>query len=144
MLIFTHANVFGGRPVIDAALVPVVAARFRALGEPGRLEILQVLLGGERSVSELVEATGRSQPNVSQHLAHLSRAGLVEARRDGSRVFYKVVDPYLARICDAVCASLARHAAQQSRRLAGLERGAPSRRARRRASSDSSHRERSR
>lgn len=127
MLILGIVNVVGvadveGGAVIDPELVPVVAARFRALGEPGRLEILQHLLEGERSVGALVEATGRSQPNVSQHLAQLSKAGLVVARREGSHVFYKVVDPYLTRICDAVCQSLAARAEVESRRLAAFTR----------------------
>lgn len=106
--------------MIDAELVPVVAARFRALGEPGRLAILQALHGGERSVGDLVERTGRSQPNVSQHLAHLARAGLVEARRDGQHVFYRVSDPYLAVICRAVCDSLAEKTRHDRARLAKL------------------------
>ncbi len=92
--------------VIDPELVNVVAARFKVLGEPARLLILNVLQEGERSVSELVERTGRSQPNVSQHLGHLSRAGLVASRRDGSRVLYRVADPFVTRLCQAVCESL--------------------------------------
>jgi DNA-binding transcriptional ArsR family regulator len=96
----------GGCPVIDAELIPQVAARFKALGDEGRLSLLSALQRGEKSVSELVEATGRSQPNVSQHLASLTHAGLVEARRDGTRVFYRIADPTVLRICDAVCDSL--------------------------------------
>ncbi len=106
--------------MLDPALIPVVAARFRALGEPGRLEILQAMQGGEQSVGALVAATGRSQPNVSQHLAQLAQAGLVGARRDGQRVFYRVIDPYLARICEAVCDSLAEHVRGQGARLQAL------------------------
>jgi DNA-binding transcriptional ArsR family regulator len=107
--------------VLDPALIPVVAARFRALGEPGRLEILQAMQDGEKSVGELVNMTGRSQPNVSQHLGQLAQAGLVGARREGQRVFYRVIDPYLARICHAVCDSLAEQAREQSPRLRALE-----------------------
>lgn len=106
--------------MIDPELIPVVAARFRALGEPGRLEILQAMQAGEQSVSALVSATGRSQPNVSQHLAQLAAAGLVGARREGQRVFYRVTDPYLARICEAVCDSLAEHVRGQGQRLQAL------------------------
>jgi DNA-binding transcriptional ArsR family regulator len=93
--------------VIPRELIPTVAARFKALGDPGRLAILAALQGGELAVSELVEATGRSQPNVSQHLAALSRAGFVAARREGNRVFYAVSDPYVERICSAVCDGMA-------------------------------------
>jgi DNA-binding transcriptional ArsR family regulator len=92
--------------VIDLELIPQVASRFRALSDAGRLSLLASLQLGERSVSDLVEATGRSQPNVSQHLASLQRAGLVEGRREGNRVYYRIVDPTVLRICDAVCDSL--------------------------------------
>jgi ArsR family transcriptional regulator len=90
----------------------MVAMRFKALADPRRLAILSALQGGERTVGELAETTETRQPNVSQHLASLSRAGLVEARRDGNRVFYRIADPFVLRICDAVCDSLpARQAA---------------------------------
>jgi DNA-binding transcriptional ArsR family regulator len=97
----------GGCLVIDADLIPQVAARFRALADEGRLALLSVLQRGERSVGELVDATGRPQPNVSQHLASLTHAGLVAARREGNRVFYRIADPTVLRICQAVCDSLA-------------------------------------
>jgi DNA-binding transcriptional ArsR family regulator len=91
---------------MNARLIPAVAARFKALSDPGRLAILAALQDGERSVSQLVATTGRSQPNVSQHVASLARAGLVASRRDGNRVFYRIADPCVAQICDAVCDSL--------------------------------------
>jgi DNA-binding transcriptional ArsR family regulator len=100
--------------MIDRELIPAVAARFKALSDPGRLEILAALQSGEHTVGELCVATGRSQPNVSQHLAHLAHAGLVEARRDGARAFYRITDPMVTRICDVVCTSLA---ATQGRRV---------------------------
>jgi DNA-binding transcriptional ArsR family regulator len=95
-----------GWRVIETELIPQVAARFRALADEGRLALLSVLQRGERSVSELAEATGRPQPNVSQHLASLAHAGLVETRREGHRVFYRIADPTVLRICDVVCAGL--------------------------------------
>jgi DNA-binding transcriptional ArsR family regulator len=92
--------------VIDVELIPQVAERFRALADAGRLSLLAALQRGELSVSELTQATGRTQPNVSQHLANLSHAGLVRARRQGTRAFYRIADPTILRICDAVCAGL--------------------------------------
>jgi DNA-binding transcriptional ArsR family regulator len=103
-------------------LIPLVAARFKALSDPRRLALLSVLQRGERSVSELAEATRRPQPNVSQHLASLAGAGLVEARREGNRVFYRIADPYVLRICDAVCDSLVAHARAASRRHTAIVR----------------------
>jgi len=104
--------------MIEPALIPVVAARFKALADPGRLAILAALHGGEKNVSALVAATGRSQPNVSQHLAGLARAGFVAPRREGTHVYYRIADPYVARICDAVCSGLERQirALTQARR----------------------------
>lgn len=107
-------------------LVPTVATRFKALADEGRLLLLSALHSGERSVSELVEATGRSQPNVSQHLASLHRAGLVTSRREGNRVFYRIADPYVLRICDAVCRSLEAQAHREERKVARARRGRPS------------------
>lgn len=92
--------------MIDVELIPQVASRFRALSDAGRLSLLASLQLGERSVGQLVAATGRSQPNVSQHLASLQRAGLVEGRRAGNRVYYRIADPTVLKICDAVCDGL--------------------------------------
>ncbi len=108
--------------MIDPELVPVMAVRFKALAEPARLAILAELHEGERNVNELARATGRAQPNVSQHLASLARAGLVVSRRDGNHVYYRIADPYIVRICDAVCASLAARARQDERWMARLPR----------------------
>ena len=92
--------------LMESDLIPLVAARFKALADPRRLALLSALQGGERTVNELAEMTKRPQPNVSQHLASLARAGLVAARREGIRVYYRIADPYVLRICDAVCDSV--------------------------------------
>jgi ArsR family transcriptional regulator len=102
---------------IDPALVELVASRFKALGDPGRLALLQALLPGERTVAELVAETGRSQPNVSQHLASLARAGFVAARRAGNRAYYRCVDPCVAEICDAVCRGLAERVRSEAEKV---------------------------
>jgi ArsR family transcriptional regulator len=96
--------------MIDAELVPIVSERFKALADPARLLLLSRLFEGECSVGELAQQTGRRQPTVSQQLGRLARAGLVASRREGNRVLYRVSDPYLERICSAVCRSLERDA----------------------------------
>jgi DNA-binding transcriptional ArsR family regulator len=96
--------------VIKAHLIPHVAKRFKALGEPARLELVAVLQAGEQSVSELVELTGRGQPNVSQHLGALVNAGLVASRREGARVYYRIEDPMVLEICGTICRSVERAA----------------------------------
>ncbi|HVS30237.1 MAG TPA: metalloregulator ArsR/SmtB family transcription factor [Thermoanaerobaculia bacterium] len=84
----------------------LVAARFRILGEPIRIRILEELSGGERNVSELVEPVGSTQPNVSKHLRILQEAGLVGRRQEGNSVFYSITDPSVFTLCDAVCRSV--------------------------------------
>jgi len=69
-----------------------MAKYFRALGDPTRLRILKLIAGGERSVGHLVDATGQSQPNVSNHLACLRWCGLVVARRERRSVYYSIAD----------------------------------------------------
>jgi DNA-binding transcriptional ArsR family regulator len=65
---------------------------FRTLGHPARLLILQALRGGERSVGALQAELGLESGGTSQHLAALRRIGLVEGRREGTSVFYRVAD----------------------------------------------------
>jgi ArsR family transcriptional regulator len=101
--------------MIDADLIPEVAARFKALSDEGRLRLLSALQRGERCVGELAEAVGRPQPNVSQHLASLTHFGLVAARRQGNRAFYRIADPTVLRICEAVCDSLAGRSGEERR-----------------------------
>ena len=111
-------------PLSDDA-VELVAARFRTLGEPIRIQLLQALQGSERNVTELVAAVGSTQPNVSKHLRILQDAGLVGRRQEGNSVYYSIADPTVFALCDAVCHSigtrLTQHAtvAEELRRRTG-------------------------
>jgi len=84
-----------------------VARYFSLLAEPTRLKILHTICHDERSVSSIVAATGATQTNVSRHLSLMHQAGVVSRRRDGSSVFYKVLDPEFAEICRNVCTRIA-------------------------------------
>jgi ArsR family transcriptional regulator, arsenate/arsenite/antimonite-responsive transcriptional repressor len=94
------------------ALIPLadlepVAARFRLLGEPTRLQILNLLHAqGEQSVQAISEATEQSQANVSKHLRLLYEGGLVSRRQQGHYVYYGIADPTLAAICTLVCSRI--------------------------------------
>jgi DNA-binding transcriptional ArsR family regulator len=90
----------------------LVASRFRALGDPSRLRLLNILMQGEHAVQELVEASGLTQTNVSRHLALLRREGVVARERDGNRAYYSIIDPNIEKLCSVVCGGL-------SDRLAG-------------------------
>jgi DNA-binding transcriptional ArsR family regulator len=84
----------------------LVAARFRAMGEPLRLRLLQQLEAGERSVSELAAVTAATQPNVSKHLKVLQEAGLVQRRQEGNSAYYSIADEMVFELCDMVCTRL--------------------------------------
>ena len=81
----------------------LAAELFGTLAAPARLRILCQLRGGEKSVGELVVQVGVSQPNVSQHLRVLHRAGIVNRRRAGAMVFYRIVSEPVLSLCEAVC-----------------------------------------
>lgn len=87
-----------------------IAVRFRALGEASRLRLVQALHDGELSVTDLVERTDLSQPNVSRHLAVLVSAGLIGRRKQGLHMLYRIVDEHLAEMCAIVCKSVIKHA----------------------------------
>jgi ArsR family transcriptional regulator len=89
----------------DSAL-EMIAMRFKALAEPMRLRLLNTLMQGERTVSQLVESTGASQANVSKHLAILREAGIVAARRSGLTTICSIADPAIYQICDIMCSRL--------------------------------------
>jgi DNA-binding transcriptional ArsR family regulator len=83
----------------------------KVLTDPKRLMLLDALRGGERSVGELALAIGVALPNASQHLALLRGAGLVEGRRSGTTVTYRLAEPTIAESCDIIHAIVARRLA---------------------------------
>jgi DNA-binding transcriptional ArsR family regulator len=91
---------------LSPEVVDLVAERFRALGEGARLEILQALRGGERTVTALVEETGLGQANVSKHLQLLHAMGFVARRKEGQYVHYRLADEEVFRLCDLMCGRL--------------------------------------
>ena len=92
------------------AMIEQVARRFRALGEPQRLRILQALEKGPRTVGEVVAELDGNQPNISRHLQELHHAGLLRRRRERSSVYYSIADPLVHELCDLVCGSAQREA----------------------------------
>ena len=82
------------------ALFDLHAEICQALGNAKRLEILDALRQGERSVGELASALGIRKPNVSQHLMVLRAKGIVAARREGQAIFYRLTSPKVTQACD--------------------------------------------
>jgi ArsR family transcriptional regulator, virulence genes transcriptional regulator len=80
----------------------------RVLTDPKRLMILDALREDERSVGELAVAIGVALPNASQHLAVMRAAGLVEGRRIGTSVVYRLAEPAIADACDIIHSIVAR------------------------------------
>lgn len=91
----------------------LVAARFRAMGEPIRLRILQTLESGEISVNALTRAIGSTQPNISKHLRVLQDVGLVARRQEGSNAYYYIADPMIFELCEMVCSGMRQRLEQQ-------------------------------
>ena len=94
-------------------LVELIAERFRVLGEPMRIRILERLRNGETSVQALTEALDTSQQNVSKHLAVLWQAGIVGRRKDGTFAYYRIVDPAVFDLCEGVCSAVQRDLEQK-------------------------------
>ncbi len=114
--------------MLSDRMLELVARRFRFLGEPLRLRILQSLSRGEKTVTRLVEELDANQPNVSKHLNMLLEGGLVNRRKEGTSSLYSIADPLLFTLCDLMCKSTTERTRQELESLQGSAR--PSRRKR--------------
>lgn len=103
--------------VMSPALMEELAERFKALGEPARLQLLMALRGGERTVSELVEITGLGQANVSKHLQQLHQCGYITRRKEATFAYYAIADDNVFMLCDVMCGRIEE---QQRERRAAL------------------------
>jgi DNA-binding transcriptional ArsR family regulator len=99
---------------VTPPLAELIAGRFRVLGEPLRLRLLDRLRDGEATVNELGEALGATQQNVSKHLSVLHRAGMLTRRKHGTRVSYAIADPSVFELCAVVCGGLERELADRA------------------------------
>lgn len=83
-----------------------IAGRFKVLGEPMRLKILQSVCRQALTVGDIVAATGSTQANISKHLALLAGAGVLEREKDGQCVYYGIKDRLVVQLCELVRAQL--------------------------------------
>jgi DNA-binding transcriptional ArsR family regulator len=83
------------------------AELFRLLATPVRLKIISALCGQEKNVSQLLAEIDTTQPNMSQHLATLYRAGVLAKRRDATQIYYRIGSQRAATLCRAVCMQIA-------------------------------------
>jgi DNA-binding transcriptional ArsR family regulator len=88
---------------IPEALADLVAQRFRVLGDPNRIRLLDALRDGEATVGDLTGRLGTSQQNVSKHLGVLHQAGFVSRTRRGTFCHYAIADDGVFALCEQVC-----------------------------------------
>jgi len=106
-------------------LVELVAQRFRVLGEPMRIKLLDRLREGDATVGELQDALGASQQNVSKHLGILHSAGMVSRTKAGNHARYAISDPSVFELCEQVCDGVRRQLDELDAILAGDSSQAP-------------------
>src|SRR6187402_2504526 len=104
---------------LPAALVDLIAQRFRVIGEPMRIRLLDALRDGPLTINELTEALGASQQNVSKHVGVLAQAGVVTREKDGNRVRCSIADESIFALCELVCGGLRRQVSELDQLLAG-------------------------
>lgn len=88
---------------LKLAVFERAAELFGLLSTPIRLRIISQLCNCEKNVGQLLECIDVAQPNMSQHLNMLYRAGVVARRRSGAQIFYRIADPSALLVCRAVC-----------------------------------------
>jgi DNA-binding transcriptional ArsR family regulator len=91
----------------EDSVFEAAAELFGLLSTPVRLKIISAVCNGERNVSELLEQIDTTQPNMSQHLSTLYRAGVLGKRREGTQIFYRLRSEKVATLCRAVCTQVA-------------------------------------
>ena len=89
-------------------LIDLMAQRFRVLGEPMRIKLLDRLRDGDATVGELQQALDASQQNVSKHLGILLSAGMVSRTKEGNHARYAISDPAVFELCEQVCGGVRR------------------------------------
>jgi len=104
---------------LPKALVELIAQRFRVIGEPMRIRLLDALHDGPLTINELTEAVGASQQNVSKHVGVLSQAGIVGREKDGNHVRCFIADESIFELCELVCGGMRRQVAELDQLLAG-------------------------
>ena len=85
----------------------IAAELFSALSSPIRLQVLNILCDGERSVNDLLARISTTQPNLSQHLNLMYRSGILTRTKSGTQVIYKISSKTAAGLCRSVCTQIA-------------------------------------
>ncbi len=110
---------------IDPTILELHARVCKTMAHPLRLALLNALREGERSVGDLAEEIGATQPLVSQHLALLRNQGLLRNRRSGNEVYYSIAYPKMVQACDLLREVLFEHLRAQEELTRRAEQRTP-------------------
>jgi DNA-binding transcriptional ArsR family regulator len=97
---------------LPEGLAEHIAQRFRVIGEPMRIRLLDALRDGPLTINELTATLGASQQNVSKHVGVLAQAGIVAREKDGNRVRCSIADESIFALCELVCGGLRKQVAE--------------------------------
>jgi DNA-binding transcriptional ArsR family regulator len=104
---------------LPGPLVELIAQRFRVIGEPMRIRLLDALRDGPLTINELTETLGASQQNVSKHVGMLAQAGIIAREKDGTKVRCSIADETIFELCELVCGGLRQQVAELDELLSG-------------------------
>ena len=96
-----------GEVVETDEVFETAAEIFRVMSAPMRLKIISALCNGEKNVGQLLAEIRTTQPNMSQHLNTLYKAGVLGRRRDGVQIYYRIINERVVTLCRAVCTQIA-------------------------------------
>ena len=105
---------------MEERVLELKAEILKALAQPTRLKILELLRNGERCICEIVPAINGEQSNISRHISLMQKSHLVTTRKDGVRVMVKVRDPRIFEILDRISTILKNRMSEQSRLIKSL------------------------
>jgi ArsR family transcriptional regulator len=105
---------------MDEGAIQLKAEVLKALAQPTRLKILEMLRSGERCICEIVPAINGEQSNISRHISTMQKSHLITTRKDGVKVMVKVRDPRIFEILDTVGLFLKTQMQEQTRLMRSL------------------------
>jgi len=105
---------------MEERILEMKAEVLKALAQPTRLKILELLRSGERCICEIVPAINGEQSNVSRHISLMQKSHLVTTRKDGVKVMVRVRDPKIFEILDSISTVIKKQVNEQSRLVRAL------------------------
>jgi ArsR family transcriptional regulator len=105
---------------MEERVLELKAEILKALAQPTRLKILELLRNGEKCICEIVPAINGEQSNISRHISLMQKSNLVTTRKDGVKVMVKVKDPRVFEVLDSISTILKSRMSEQSRLIKSL------------------------